>query len=378
MVMAEYPTRRDPVHVVAAIVIVAAVVVAGIVIVATPPATDRPQLIVYTYDSFMVWGADPANIDDEAFGQFEEIFNVDVRIERLTTDAKGIVTRLGAESANPVADVVIGIDNILILQEGVTDLLTPFEPYNLPVINQSIIDALDPDHYVTPFDFGLVTLIYNTSKIDVETHPELLNLTLDDISSTGLASSLVTENPNLSSPGLAFLLTTIAYQEKILGETWTDWWNDVKNDINVQPGWSEAWGVWSTNPSRAILNSYSTDPAYSAYWSGSEPNTAVAPLYHDGEYFAWMQVEGIGLVKNGPNPDLGKRFIEYCLNPTVQDRIAINQWMLPVRNGVTLDPSFRYAMQLDEVTLLNELLTRAEIATSLSSWLTEYDNIMTL
>ncbi len=374
MVMTEYPTRRDPGRIIAAIGIVAIVIVSGIIIV----SLRHPQMIIYTYDSFMAWGENPENIDEEAFGSFEEAYGIDIRIERLITDATGIVARLGAESANPVADVVIGIDNILILQEGVTDLLTPFIPSNIDVINQTFIDFLDPDHYVTPFDFGLVTLIYNTSKIDAETYPELLNLTLDDLSSSGLASSLVTENPNLSSPGLAFLLSTIAYQEKLLGTDWTNWWNDVKNEISVQPGWTDAWGVWSTVPTRAILNSYSTDPAYSVYWSGSEPDTAVAPLYYDGAHYAWMQVEGMGLVKNGPNPELAKLFIEYCLNSTVQSLVATNQWMLPVRNGVSLHPAFDYALQPKEVTLLNQLLSRTEIVTNLASWLTEYDNIMTL
>lgn len=372
--MTEYPTRRDPGRIIAAIGIVAIVIVSGIIIV----SLRHPQMIIYTYDSFMAWGENPENIDEEAFGSFEEAYGIDIRIERLITDATGIVARLGAESANPVADVVIGIDNILILQEGVTDLLTPFIPSNIDVINQTFIDFLDPDHYVTPFDFGLVTLIYNTSKIDAETYPELLNLTLDDLSSSGLASSLVTENPNLSSPGLAFLLSTIAYQEKLLGTDWTNWWNDVKNEISVQPGWTDAWGVWSTVPTRAILNSYSTDPAYSVYWSGSEPDTAVAPLYYDGAHYAWMQVEGMGLVKNGPNPELAKLFIEYCLNSTVQSLVATNQWMLPVRNGVSLHPAFDYALQPKEVTLLNQLLSRTEIVTNLASWLTEYDNIMTL
>lgn len=375
--MAEYPRRGNPVRIIAAVVVIALIATAGIIIVSMPPGGERPKLIVYTYDSFLAWGEDPTGIDELAFGQFEERYEVDVQIERLHTDAKGIITRIGTEKANPVADVVIGIDNVLILQPEVTDLLEPFQPRNLDFVNQTIIDSLDPDHYITPFDFGLVTLIYNMSRINIEESPELLNLTLEDLASADLSSTFVTENPNLSSPGLAFLLSTIAIKDKLQHEDWKGWWQAVKNNINVQSGWSEAWGVWSTNPSKAILNSYSTDPAYSAYWSQTEPDTAVAPLCHNNTRYAWMQIEGMGIVKNGPNQELAELFIEYCLNSTVQSLIATNQWMLPVRSGIELNPVFEYALQMDEVETLNHLLSRVEIAANLTSWLSEYDSIMT-
>ncbi|NHJ14822.1 MAG: thiamine ABC transporter substrate-binding protein [Candidatus Thorarchaeota archaeon] len=375
--MGEYPTRESPARKIAAVVLIAVIATAGIIIISMPPAGDHPRLIVYTYDSFLAWGEDPSGIDELAFGPFEDEFGAEVQIERLHTDAKGIVTRLGTEQSNPVADVVVGIDNVLILQPGVTDLLEPFQPPNLDFVNQSIIDGLDPDHYITPFDFGLVTLIYNTSRISTDSYPELLNLTLEDLSSLELSSSFVTENPNLSSPGLAFLLTTIAIRNKLQQEDWRDWWEEVKEDINVQSGWSEAWGVWSTDPTKSLLNSYSTDPAYSAFWSQAEPDTAVAPLCHNNTKYAWMQIEGMGIVKNGPNPELAELFIEYCLNSTVQSLIATNQWMLPVRNGVNLVPAFQYALRPDDVVTLNHLLSRVEIAANLTSWLSDYDSIMT-
>lgn len=357
--------------------IVLALGVAGIVFVSLPPPAERPTLMVYTYDSFMVWGDDPDTIDSRAFGGFEERYDVNVSIQRLQTDAKGIITRLGVESSNPVADIVVGIDNILILEPGVTDLLTPFEPPNLNVVNQSFINALDPDHYITPFDFGLVTLIYNKTSMSPAMYPQLLNLTFQDLADPTFAGALVTENPHLSSPGLAFLLTEITVYEKLLLQNWTEWWIDVNEYIDVESGWSEAWEAWYYGLTKHILNSYGTDPAYSVYFYGGEPDTGIAPIYHDGEHYAWMQVEGMGLVKNGPNPELGRLFIEYCLNETVQSLIATNNWMFPVRSHVTLDPAFIHALHPSEVSLLNELLPRAEIAANLNQWLDKFDEIRT-
>jgi ABC-type thiamine transport system substrate-binding protein len=83
----------------------------------------------------------------------------------------------------------------------------------------------------------------------------------------------------------------------------------------------------------------------------------------------------MGLVKNGPNPELAELFIDYCLNETVQSLIATNQWMFPVRSGVVLDSAFEYALHPSDVSLLNELLTGPEIAANLTSWLDTYDEI---
>ncbi|MHA2379909.1 MAG: thiamine ABC transporter substrate-binding protein [Candidatus Thorarchaeota archaeon] len=364
-------------HILAAIVAISALIVAGIVFVSLPPPSERLTLTVYTDESFIKWGKYPKTIDSRAFGEFEERYNVNVSIQRLQTDAAGIITRLGAESANPVADAVIGIDNTLILEPGVTDLLTPYEPPNLNVVNESFIDYLDPDHYVTPYDFGLVTLIYNKTTMDPATYPQLNTLTFENLSDPTFAGALVTENPHLSSPGLAFLLTEIAVHEKLLNENWTQWWIDVNEYIDVESGWTEAWTTWTDDPTKHILNSYGTDGAFSAYTYGGEPDTGIAPIYHNGTHYAWMQVEGMGLVKNGPNPELAKLFIEYCLNETVQSLIATNNWMFPVRNHVTLDPVYVHALHPRDVSLLNELLPRSEIAANLDEWLDTFDEIRT-
>jgi thiamine transport system substrate-binding protein len=336
----------------------------------------KPKMLVYTYDSFLASGKHPDTIDNEVFGPFMRQYGVEVQIVRLQTDANGIVSRLVAEAQRPVADVVIGIDNILILQAQAQDVTEPYVPSNLNLVNDSFINVLDPEHHIVPFDFGLVTMVYSRSEINETTHPELENLTFADLENPELASALVTENPLLSSPGLAFLLTQIAVYEKLLNQDWKSWWSEVKGHINVQPGWTEAWTKWVSDPTTPMLISYGTDPAYSYYDTNTTPDTALAPIYHDGNHYAWMQVEGIGLVKNGPNPTLARAFIDYCLTASVQSYIALNQWMFPASNNIPLPVAFDYALHLNEVSILNELFTRSEIAANLTLWLDDWDLIM--
>lgn len=371
----EYSTRRDPKRVVAVVLVIVVLGVSVYGVLNWP----RPKFRVYTYDSFMVWGPDPEGIDEELFAAFEKEYGIEVEIERLNTDASGILSRLVAEQENPVADVVIGIDNILILREDAKTVLESYVPPNLEeaLSNTSLdlVSALDPDHYVVPFDYGLVTLIYSMADMNVTSHPQLDNLTFAGLAE--MASSLVTENPQMSSPGLSFLLTEIAVQEKLEGEDWTDWWSEVKDNIDVQEGWSEAWSKWDSDESRSLLVSYGTDPAYDAYMTGEEPTTGVAPFVHNNQDYAWVQIEGMGLVKGGPHPEIAKAFIQYCLSANVQSHIALNQWMYPVNGSVELDSAFEYALHPDEINMLNTLLTRDEIATNLASWLDTWESIMT-
>jgi thiamine transport system substrate-binding protein len=367
-----YRGRRDPRKVIVALALIMSVSVAAYAIWVWP----RPKLLVYTYDSFLKSGDLPDTIDDEVFGPFMRQYGVDVQIVRLQTDANGIVSRLVAESQRPVADVVIGIDNALILQPLAQEVTEPYVPSTLNAVNDSLVNALDPEHHVVPFDFGLVSIIYSQSKINETVHPELANLTFADLASHQLASVLVTESPLLSSPGLSFLLTQIAVYEKLLNQDWKTWWTQVKGYIDVQPGWTEAWTKWYSDPATQMMVSYGTDPAYSYHATNSTPDTKLAPIYHNGTRYAWMQVEGIGLVKNGPNPTLARAFIDYCLTPSVQSYVGLNQWMFPAANHISLDKAFDYALHPNEVAILNDVFTRTEIAANLTDWLTAWDIIM--
>lgn len=368
--MTEYPVRRDPTKIIGVLAIIIVIVVAGYSFV----TWWKPRFVVYTYSSFMDWGDDGAHaVLERAFAPFEQEHGIDIDFVILEADANFIVSKLVSEQTNPVADIVIGIDNILILQESARSVLEPYESPMLEHVNQTLVDILDPDHYLTPFDFGLVALIYETTSINTTTNPELAQLTFADLASSELASALVTEDPRFSSPGLSFLLSQIAVYESILEEDWTLWWEEVADHISVQEGWTEAWSLWSTSPTKHLLVSYGTDPAYSAYFLGTAPDTAVAPLYYNGAHWAWMQVEGVGLVKNGPNPDLGRAFIDYCLNMSVQQEVALNQWMFPVHSDVVLPEVFQYAIHPDEINVLNSLLSRSQIVANLDSWLDEWE-----
>ena len=169
-------------------------------------AVEDYSLVIYTYDSLL---ADPGYDFISGFSNFSGILEEDIQVI-LLSDANSIVTQAALEKDNPVADVLIGIDNVLIYTAKEEEILQPYDSPALSNISQTIIDNLDSEKYVLPYDMGVIALWHSIDRINTTTNPELANLTLEDILDYDLAKKLVVQNPNFSSPGLGFLLWTIA------------------------------------------------------------------------------------------------------------------------------------------------------------------------
>ncbi|MHA2330844.1 MAG: thiamine ABC transporter substrate-binding protein [Candidatus Hodarchaeales archaeon] len=339
-------------------------------------STTRSQetLTIYTYESLLAWGIDAEAVESAVYDQFELDHGVTLNIVK-TPDAIEAMTKLYAERDDPVADVIIGVDNTMIFRAIEQDLLESYIPSNIADIDPDLIEILDPDHYVVPYDYGLIALIYkNASFTDVD----LTNMTLQDIIDMDLDKKIVTSNPLTSSTGLGFLLWTIVVHEKILNTDWVDWWKAVSNDIMIKPSWSDAWTTWDNEASgRPIMVSYGTDPAYHNLFAEEIPPIKAIVSYENDQPQGWLQVEGIGLVKNAPHPGLAKTFIDWFLNESVQQYMAENNWMFPANTQVELPASYDYAIDPSEVNILNLKINRETIKTSLDTWLDDWEVAMT-
>jgi len=355
------------------IIILLAILLYGLVEMRRPSA----ELTIYTYESLLVWGEDPNATLENVFGGFEDEHNVKVNVVYFD-DARGCLLKAIEEKNNPRADVIIGIDNILIFEAKKAEVLEAYQPKNLDEIYPWLIEAIDEEHYVNPYDYSVIALVYDTNYISPETHPEIENITFKDLLKPEYSKQLIVEDPTFSSTGISFLLWEITVYEKILKEDWTIWWEDIKEDVRVAPSWGDAINdFWTPELDRHLLVSYGTDSAYNVYFDYSKDMKAVL-TYELGKDMGWLQVEGIGLVKNAPNGDLAKEFIDYFLSVEVQDYIPTNNWMYPANRNVRLDlhPSYEYAIDPTEVDIVNEYMTPEEIETNYENWLTTWKNIM--
>lgn len=350
----------------------------------TNKVSQSNLLTIYTYQSLM---ADPYY---DIAGNFSALYGIsksDITIQRFS-DANALVTRLEQEKDHPVADVVIGIDNALEYLANMSTLLTPYTNTTvLNSINPNLISNLDSKHYLVPYDYGMISFYYNNQIVNNATYPVLNNLTLNALAASPLISKLVTENPQISSTGLGFLLWTIAYfgdnqtMRNVPGLTgwrygnWRQYWSEIHSQVNITATWNDAFTVFSDpSANRPLMVSYGTSPAYD-YCVDNVTTTSAAVSKFNNTQYGWNQIEGIGLVKNSPHPALATKFVDWFLGKNLQSNIATSNWMWPANVNANIPSCFLHsALNQTNIIMLNNYLTPANIQSFLPNWLDEWQN----
>jgi thiamine transport system substrate-binding protein len=236
-------------------------------------------------------------------------------------DAGEMLNKLILTRAQPVADVVFGIDNALVLKAQAAQVIEPFPNASLhgPA-------PLALGHGVVPVDYGYVNLNYDKAWVAKSGVP--LPKSLDDLTQAAYRDWLLVQNPATSSPGYAFLLATIAG----LGEEKAfDWWAKMRaNGLKVTKGWSEAYYTdFSRNGGKyPVVVSYATSPAAEVFYSKDKlTESPTGNLFGKGGVF--RQVEGVALVKGGGQREAAAKFIEFLRSAPVQEALQTSMWMFP-------------------------------------------------
>ena len=233
----------------AALLAGAVVMLAG----ALPAAAQDETLTLMTHESFY--------LPDAVIEAFEAEHGVKLDV-LFSGDAGSMVNQAILTADRPLADVLYGIDNTFLsraLDAGI------FEAYRSPALEAVPNElVLDPEHRVTPIDTADVCLNIDREAFEERGLP--VPDTLDDLLDPALADQLVVENPATSSPGLAFLLATIATFGEDPETGWQAFWKGLReNGVQVTAGWEEAYyGAFSGGSGegeRPIVVSYASSPA---------------------------------------------------------------------------------------------------------------------
>ena len=301
-------------------------------------------LQIYTYQSLMAYPY--YNIE----GNFTHYSGINVNITHFS-DANQLVTDLVSQKNNPQADIIIGIDNALEQLINVSDYFVQYQNTSvLNNINPTLINNLDPTHYLVPYDYGVIGLTYQNQLINDSQYPFLNNFTFNDFLNSNLPSKTIMENPLISSTALAFLLSTIAtYGDPtnnrsingLLSQNWQTFWTQAGNKMNLTDTWDSAYTIFSTpNSGKPMMVSYLTDPAYNyCLYNDSSVSSAITTLAN-GTKSGWFQIEGMGIVKNSPRQAEANIFMNWFLSKNLQDNIPESQWMFPSNTKATIPACF--------------------------------------
>ena len=284
-------------------------------------------LTVVTHDSF--------SVDKKLIAQFEARSGAKVRLVK-AGDAGEMLNRLILTRRAPIGDVVYGFDNTLLPRARAAGIL---EAYRSPALSQ-VPAKYQQDAGLNTVDYGWVALNYD--KAWFTKSGLALPKTLDDLARPEYAKLTVVESPATSSTGAAFLLATV---EHFGPDAAWNWWRTARqNGMLVTRGWEDAYNTqFSKNGGKyPIVLSYASSPAAEVAYSDKPlTESPTANLLLPGSTF--LQLEGVGVLKGTGQAALARQFVDFMLSASVQADFPTRMWVYPARQGVKLDPLFRFA-----------------------------------
>jgi thiamine transport system substrate-binding protein len=277
-------------------------------------------LVVATHDSWAM--------SKQVLGEFKAQTGITVKV-RPQGDAGELTNKLVLTKDSPLADGVYGIDNTFASRAVDEGILTPYAAKALPSSADRYRLSGKGQDDLTPVDYGDVCV--NVDDSWFAAHHLTPPRTLDDLTRPQYRGLFVTPGATTSSPGLAFLLATIAAK----GDGWQDYWKRLMaNGAKVTSGWTDAYEVDFTagggKGTRPVVTSYSSSPPFTIPKGAKKPTTSA--LLDT----CFRQVEYAGVLKGSQNPAGMRKFIDFMLGRDFQKALPDNMYVYPVDSSVAL------------------------------------------
>jgi thiamine transport system substrate-binding protein len=300
----------------------------------SPADQAATKVTLVAHDSFA--------ISDESIAQFQETSGFELEIIR-AGDAGSLTNRLVLTKDAPIADVVFGIDNTF---RGIAD-------------ENGIIEG-----DLVPVDYADVC--FNYDRVWFETRGITPPSSWRDLTKPAFNSLTVVTNPLSSSPGLAFLASTVA----AFGEpAFEQYWKELRdNGLMVASGWEEAYFTYFSGSSGVgeypIVLSYSSSPAAEIREDGKSQTAALLDE-------CFRQTEFVGTLTGAKNPEGAKALIEFLLSKSFQNTMPGFMYVYPVNENASIPAEWAEFGPAARSTIGENL----SIATHREKWQTKWSAI---
>ena len=333
------------------IFILAATALAGSVCL--PAWAETGTLRVLVHSSF--------SLPKPLLAQFEAESGVKLSIIK-AGDAGEMLNKLILTRAQPIADVVFGLDNALVAKAQAAKVLEPLQYTQGSATAQVGVN-------VVPVDYGYVNL--NFDKAAFAKSGLALPKSLEDLAQPAYRNLLVVPNPATSSPGYAFLLATIAGMGE---EKAFDWWARMRgNGMKTVKGWTEAYYTeFSRNGgTRPLVVSYASSPAAEVFFNKEKmTESPTGNLFLKGGVF--RQVEGLALVAGGGQREAANKFIRFMRSGGVQEALQTTMWMYPIEAHTPMADVMKHAAEPNAF----DSLSAETIADKGSTWVARWTQVV--
>ena len=294
-------------------------------------AATTDSITLVAYDSFAV--------DASAFDPFTAATGVSVSVVT-AGDAGTMLSKAALTAGNPEGDVMWGVDNTLLSRALASDVFEPYTSADLAELDPAAT-ALVPGHEATPVDEGDVCI--NDDIGWFASHDLAVPTTLQELTDPKYKDLLVVENPATSSPGLAFLLATIAeFGDSGSGGGWQQYWKDLRaNGVAVVDSWDIAYEEQFSGSSgkgpRPLVVSYGSSPPAEVIYGDPVPETAPTGVI---ESTCFHQVEFAGILRGTKHADAAGKLIDFLVSKDFQEQLPLALFVYPVRDGAAVPPEF--------------------------------------
>lgn len=314
------------------------------------PETRPDDLVVITHDSFAM--------SEKVLRKFTERTGQEVTLVP-SGDAGQLVNAAILSAGTPAGDVLFGVDNTFVSRLRESGAIEDYQSPRTP-------EELREQAGVTPVDTGAVCLNYDREFFEGRRPPK----DPGDLVEPRYRGLTVVQNPATSSPGLAFLLSTVSRQPD-----WRGYWRALKdNGVKVVDGWENAYyrqfSGGSGEGERPIVVSYSTSPAAEVMFA-QDPSAPAPTANVDADCF--RQVEYAAVLAGARNRQGARQFIDFMLSPAFQNQVGEQMFVYPVLESATVPREFEeYAARpQDPVDMAPE-----QIAAGRDEWIEQWSAIM--
>jgi thiamine transport system substrate-binding protein len=272
---------------------------------ATTDATPQ-EVTLIAYDAFT-----PA---DHIFDAFTQATGTKVKVVT-SGDTGTMVSKAILTAGKPEGDVMWGIDNTFLSRAQRAKVLESYEPA----------------------DYGDICVNYDkkwfaTEQINPPT-------SLEDLTKETYKGLLVTQDPVASSPGLGFLLATIAH---FGDDNWQTYWKKLfANGVHIAPDWTTAYTVdfsgSSGKGSYPLVVSYGSSPPAEVLYS--EKPISVPPTAVIGTT-CFRQTEYVGVLRGTQNPNIARTLVNFLLDITFQESMPLSLFVFPTNKEAKIPKLF--------------------------------------
>jgi len=314
------------------------------------------KVVLVTHDSFAM--------SDDVLKKFTDDTGITIDVRKVG-DAGALTNQLVLTKDSPIGDVAYGVDTTFASRALDEDVFAEYAP-----------DVEGPDEYklddtnrLTAVDLGDVCLNIDPAALKAKGVPEPTGYA--DLVKPEYKDMLVVEDPATSSPGLAYLLGTIAKLGSDKDTGWQDHWRALKaNGVQVVSGWEEAYtqefsGSSGEGP-RPIVVSYASSPSAELDDQGNPRTKAVLDT-------CFRQVEYAGVLRNAAHGDDAKKVMDFLLSEQFQSQVPEQMYVYPARAGVALPEAWQKAAPLPTDSAE---LPSAEIQQNRERWIGEWRAIV--